>query len=195
MTSTDVHANARETGPATRFLQRSGRELRTADLTLPHFSSTEHVEALTGNGRDVRLIVRLSAVTAPGALRRAFENPRISVRYLTDARFHTKLCIVDDHAIVGSVVLTRDGLELTPGFATALLSRDRDKAFDQLPGIFEGLWNDAADLDEESLRAFGEAYGKWGRALDEDAFETYIHRFVGRATLKSVDPGREITDA
>ena len=195
MTSKDVHANAREPAPATGFLQRSGGELRTADLTAPYFSSTEDIEALTDTGRDVRLIARLSTVTTPGALRRAFENPRMSVRYLTDARFRTKLFIVDDHALVGSVFLTRNGLELTPGFEPVLLGRGRDKAFDQLPGIFEGVWNDAADLDEETLRAYGEAHGKWRRPLDEDGFETYIHRFVGRATLKSVDPGWKITDA
>ena len=150
---------------------------------------------MTDKDRDVRLIVRLSTVTTPKALRCAFENPRLSVRYLTDARFRTRVDMVDDHAIVGSVCLTSNGVELTPGFEPAFLTRDLHKAYHQLFGIFEGLWNDALDLDEETLRAYGEAYGKWGRPLHEDAFETYIHRFVRKASLKTVDPDWKIADS
>lgn len=148
------------------------------------------INSLTDKGCDVRLIVRFSPITTPEALREAFENPRVKVRYFTDAKFHTKLYIIDDVALVGSANLTQSGL-LANRELSVLLKQDRDEAFYALPGLFDDLWNDADVLNEEVLREYKNAFKSREKPQDEDAFEKFIHKFVKPAVPKSIVVGSE----
>ncbi len=172
------------------FFMQAGVNPRVSLLAAPFFTTTAPIEALTDRGCEVRLVVRFSPVTTPEALRAAFENPLVKVRYFTDAKFHTKLYIVDDVALVGSANLTTNGLQ-TNRELSVLLRQDRDVAFYDLPQIFDDLWNDADVLNEGVLSEYTKAFKSSDKPRDEDAFEKYIHRFVKPAAPTSVVVGSE----
>ncbi len=190
MTLRDIYANTRDTGFTINFFLNAGRSPRAALLAAPFFTTNDPINALTNRGCDVRLIVRFSPATTPEALRAAFENPRVKVRYFTDAKFHTKLYIVDDVALVGSANLTTNGLQANRELSV-LLRQDRDEVFYTLPSIFDELWNDADVLSDKVLREYTKAFNEKEKPQGEDAFEKFIHRYVKPAAPKSVVVGSE----
>ena len=190
MTLRDLYANTRDTDFTINFFMKAGTNPRTGLLAAPFFTTTVPIDALTDRGCDVRLIVRFSPVTTPEALRGAFENPRVKVRYFTNAKFHTKLYIIDDVALVGSANLTTSGLQSNRELSV-LLRQDRDEAFYDLPGLFDDLWNDADVLNEDVLREYTNAFKAKEKPQDEDAFEKFIHKFVKPAAPTSIVVGSE----
>lgn len=190
MAHKELYANTRDTGFTINFFMNAGPLPRSGLLAAPFFTTTAPINALTEKGCDVRLIVRFSPITTPEALRSAFENPRVKVRYFTDAKFHTKLYIIDDVALVGSANLTPSGLQANRELSV-LLKQDRDEAFYALPGLFDDLWNDADVLNEEVLCEYERAFKSREKPQDEDAFEKFIHKFVKPAAPKSIVVGSE----
>jgi hypothetical protein len=190
MALSELYANTRPTGFTINFFFDAGLRPRSALLAAPFFTLIEPIKDLTDKGCDVRLIVRFSPITTPEALRQAFENPRVKVRYFTDAKFHTKLYIIDDVALIGSANLTESGLKSNRELSV-LLKRDRDEIFYALPDLFDDLWNDADVLNEEVLREYTKAFKSAEKPQDEDAFEKFIHRFVKSAAPTSVVVGSE----
>lgn len=186
----DYYGNTFGTGFTISFFMEAGINPRTGLLAAPFFTTTSPIEALTGRGCEVRLIVRFSPVTTPEALRGAFDNPKVKVRYFTDAKFHTKLYIVDDVALVGSANLTVNGLQSNRELSV-LLRQDRDEAFYDLPRVFDDLWNDADVLNDEVLREYTKAFKMKEKPQNEDAFEKFIHGFVKPAAPTSVVVGSE----
>ena len=169
----ELYANTRATGFTINFFLNAGPRPRLGLLAAPFFTTTQPINALTDKGCDVKLIVRFSPITTPEALRQAFENPRVKVRYFTDAKFHTKLYIIDDVALVGSANLTKNGLESNRELSV-LLKRERDESFYALAGLFDDLWNDADVLTEDVLLEYEKAFKSRERPQDEDAFEKFI---------------------
>ena len=190
MSLREIYANTRETEFTINFFLNAGPRPRTGLLAAPFFTTIKPIEALTRQGCDVRLIVRFSPVTKPEALRGAFENPRVKVRYFTDTKFHTKLYVIDDVALVGSANLTDSGL-MANRELSVLLRQNRDEAFYELPCIFDDLWNDADVLTEDVLREYTNAFRKREKPQDERAFETFIHKFVKPASPTSIVVGSE----
>lgn len=186
----ELYANTKETDFTINFFLNAGESPRVGLLAAPFFTTTEPIKALTEKGCEVRLIVRFSPITTPEALRGALENPRVKVRYFTDAKFHTKLYIVDDAALVGSANLTESGLKANRELSV-LLRQDRDELFYELPGIFDDLWNDAAVLSEEVLREYAKAFKATNRPRDEGEFEKHVHKFVKPSAPKSIVVGSE----
>ena len=190
MALTELYANTRATGFTINFFLNAAPRSRSGLLAAPFFTTIKPIKALTDQGCDVQLIIRFSPITTPTALRQAFENPRVKVRYFTAAKFHTKLYIVDDVALVGSANLTENGLESNRELSV-LLRRDRDEAFYALAGLFDDLWNEADVLTEEVLREYEKAFKSREKPQDEDAFEKFIHGFVKPAAPNSVVIGSE----
>lgn len=188
MSLSEIYANTQETGYTINFFMKAGPHPRSGLLAAPFFTTNDPIKALTDKGCDVRLIVRFSPITTPEALREAFENSRVKVRYFTDAKFHTKLYIIDDIALVGSANLTSSGL-MANRELSVLLRQDRDEAFYALPGLFDELWNDADVLTEEVLREYAKAFKSKEKPNHEDAFEKFIHGFVKPAAPKSIVVG------
>jgi PLD-like domain len=186
----ELFANTRDTDFTINFFLNAGPRPRSGLLAAPFFTTTDPIKALTDKGCDVRLIVRFSPITTPEALRKSFENLRVKVRYFTDAKFHTKLYIIDDVALVGSANLTDSGLKSNRELSV-LLKQNRDEAFYALPGLFDDLWNDADVLTEEVLREYEKAFKSREKPQDEDAFEKFIHKFVKPAAPNSVVIGSE----
>ncbi|WP_299744933.1 phospholipase D-like domain-containing protein [uncultured Tateyamaria sp.] len=190
MALSELYANTGATGFTINFFMNAGPQPRSGLLAAPFFTTNEPITALTDKGCDVRLIVRFSPITTPQALRQAFENPRVRVRYFTDAKFHTKLYIIDDIALVGSANLTHDGLQANRELSV-LLKQERDDTFYALPGLFDELWNDADVLNDETLREYEKAFKSKDKPQDENAFEKFIHEFVKPAAPKSIVVGSE----
>lgn len=188
MALSELYANTGSTGFTINFFMNVGPHPRSGLLAAPFFTTNDPINALTDKGCDVRLIIRFSPITTPEALRKAFENPRVKVRYFTDAKFHTKLYIVDDIALVGSANLTDSGLKANRELSV-LLKQDRDDTFYTLPGLFDDLWNDADVLNEEVLREYEKAFKSKDKPQDEQAFEKFIHKFVKPASPKSIVVG------
>jgi hypothetical protein len=186
----NFYANTTATGYTINFFSGAGANPRTALLAAPFFTTTDPIEALTKRGCDVSLIVRFSPVTSPQALQKAFENPRVKVRYFTDVKFHTKLYIVDDVALVGSANLTSSGLNSNRELSV-LLRQDRDDAFVELPGVFDDLWNYADVLTKEVLAKYKRAFESFGGSQNEYEFEKHIHSYVKPAAPVSVVVGSE----
>ncbi|WP_421951721.1 phospholipase D-like domain-containing protein [Pelagibacterium sp.] len=190
MALSELYANTGATGFTINFFMNAGPHPRSGLLAAPFFTTNDPIKALTDKGCDVRLIVRFSPITTPEALRQALENPRVKTRYFTDAKFHTKLYIIDDIALVGSANLTDSGLKANRELSV-LLKQDRDEAFYALPGLFDELWNDADVLNEEVLREYEKAFKSKEKPQDEDAFEKFIHKFVKPAAPRSIVVGSE----
>jgi len=78
-------------------------------LAAPYFTAADHVREAAKGGKSIQLIVGLNAATSPQALSQVVGIPNLAVRYLT-RRFHAKIYIFDDTALVGSSNLTDGGL-------------------------------------------------------------------------------------
>jgi hypothetical protein len=122
-------------------------------VAAPFVTKTDELIQAAKNGRDVKLIVGVNASTSPETLSAAHNVPNLEIRYFTD-RFHAKIYIADEAALVGSSNLTDGGLRLNRE-ATILLSQVYDSdAIDELRTLFAELWNFAEELTPEKLNKF-----------------------------------------
>lgn len=185
MASGNIYANTQATGFTINFFLKTPDEPRQAWLAAPFFTTPEPINALTDKGCQVFLVVRFSPATHPAALKSALENPLVKVRYYTDQKFHTKLYVIDDVALVGSANLTDSGLKSNRELSV-VLRQDRDAAFQQLPTVFDELWNYADVLTADVLRAYTQAFNQKRRPETEDAFERHLKQFVEPASPPSV---------
>lgn len=181
----DVYSNQQSTGFTINFFYEASERPATALLAAPFFTSNQAIKILTDKGCKVSLVVRFSPATTPSALREALDNSNVRVRFFTDPKFHTKLYIVDDTALVGSANLTANGLNANRELSIVLL-KERDIAFQELPAIFDGLWRDASVLTEGILKEYTRAYNSNKKPDDEDAFAKYLMDFVSPVSPKSV---------
>ena len=91
--------------PFSRLLEFSAR----LHLAAPYFTLSGPILDAVKKGKSVQLLVGLNAATSPKAMREVHEVPGLAVRYLT-SRFHAKIYIFDDAALLGSSNLTDGGL-------------------------------------------------------------------------------------
>jgi PLD-like domain len=190
MALSEIYANTRATDFTINFFLNAASPPKLGLLAAPFFSTMTAIESLTRKGCSVLLVVRFSPITQPSALRAALENPLVRVRYFTDTKFHTKLYIVDNVALVGSANLTESGLKSNRELSI-LLRKDRDVAFQELPTVFDELWNDADVLTVEILKEYTRAFEQKGRPEDEGEFAEYLKTFVAPVSPKSVAVGSE----
>jgi PLD-like domain len=190
MALAELYSNTKSTDYTFNFFSNAGPRPKLALLAAPFFTTNEPINTLTEQGCEVRLIIRFSPITTPAALRAAFENPLVKVRYFTDAKFHTKLYIIDNVALIGSANLTENGLKANRELSV-LIRQDRDDTFSILPSLYDELWNDADVLNEDVLRKYENAFKSIDKPQHEDAFERFIHGFVKHAAPTSIVVGSE----
>ena len=90
--------------PFARLMQRSAR----AYLAAPYFTKAAPIIEAAGDGKNVQLLIGLNPATHPDAVAAVMGLPNISVRYLTH-RFHAKIFIFHNAALIGSANLTDGG--------------------------------------------------------------------------------------
>lgn len=190
----DVYGNSARTGFSIDFFALNAPRARSALLAAPFFSTYKPIAALTSRGCEVKLLVRLCSITTPAALREAVNDPLVTVRYFTSPDFHAKLYIIDDHAMVRSANLTGAGLERNREISV-VLQRERDAAFEELPQLFNWLWEAADVFNAEVLEGYIRAFRVIGKAKEENAFEQELGRHIQLVDPPSAKVGSELVSA
>jgi hypothetical protein len=147
-------------------------------VAAPYVTATDELQEAQKAGKEIRLIVGLNDCTSPNALRQVHDLASFGIRYFT-RRFHAKLYVFDDEAIVGSSNLTQGGLSLN---REANICIDSDDDLDELRELFSELWEDAQVLTTEKLAAFEKAWSGKRGAQDPDP---WIEDSVGKSEPQS----------
>jgi hypothetical protein len=143
-------------------------------VAAPYVTEIDELLKAQSAGKAVQLIVGLNDCTSPDALSRIHGLPNFAIRYFT-RRFHAKLYVFDDQALVGSSNLTQGGLTLN---REANIRVDSEVELDELRELFSELWEDAHVLTAEKLAKFKKAWSGRRGALDPDP---WIENAVGQA--------------
>lgn len=160
--------------PFNRLISGSGRLFVAA----PYVTKTDELARAAHAGKSIDLLVGLNPSTSPEALSAVHGLPNLRIRYYT-RRFHAKIYLADQVAMVGSSNLTNGGL-ISNREATIWLDRDEDAdATDELRTLFVELWDSARVLTTEKLNDFRLAVDSLLRTgPDPDAL---IENAVGKA--------------
>jgi PLD-like domain len=100
----------------------------------------------------IRLLVRLCAFTSPSALRETRDLGDVQVRFFTDESFHAKFYILGNVALIGSANLTGTGLNSNRELSVTVTSSE--ERFDDIPALFDELWQRASVLTDDALEKF-----------------------------------------
>lgn len=165
-------------GPSKDFVlglfERHAARSKEIFLAAPYFSYPDPIlEALRANCF-VNLLIGLNSATHPEALGKIFGHPRATVRYFT-GRFHAKIYVFDDAAMLGSANLTQAGFG---GNREAVASFDNGidgEVVDDVRRLFSELWESADVLTPAILSIFKQAW---------------VNTIAGER-----DPDRDIADA
>jgi predicted transcriptional regulator len=154
--------------------RRLAASSKTLWIAAPYVTATDELLTAQKAGAEVQLIVGLNDCTSPKALAQINGLANFRIRYFT-RRFHAKLYVFEEEAIVGSSNLTQGGLT-TNREANVILNTEED--MDELRGLFSELWEDAQVLTPEKLVAFTKAWSGKRGAQDPDP---WIESAVGVA--------------
>jgi hypothetical protein len=165
-----------------QFTKRADRASRLY-LAAPYFTKPEPVVNAARQGKSVHLLVGLNASTTPKALAAVRGIPGLHVRFLTH-RFHAKIYVFDDDALLGSSNLTDAGL-IENREAVICLDADRDPdAVDEVKALFQELWESAAVLTDEKFNKFRMAWEVVRTMQNQDDL---IEDAIGRAEPANVN--------
>ena len=168
-------------------LRELAGESSRVGLAAPYFATrgADLVNDLIRDGKQVHLLIGLNAATSPSALGDLpREVPELAVRYLT-RRFHAKVFLFDDAAVVGSSNLTNGGL-LANREAVVCLDRPEDaEAVDEIRALFAELWDAGAVLTLEVIKSFAEVHG--ALLTSSDDLDARVEEAVGKVEPPNVD--------
>ena len=154
-------------------------------IAAPYVTMTgDLLDAATG-GKSVFLLVGLNASTTPKALSSIHGLPNCAVRYFT-RKFHAKIYLFDNEALVGSSNLTDGGL-LSNREATIRVDRPDD--LDELRALFNELWDSAQVLTTDKLNSFSVTYELIRRSKPD--LDARIEDAVGKAEPINITVGSE----
>lgn len=166
--------------PFKRLAARASR----LHLAAPFFTAHELVLEAVRQGKIVQLLVGLNAATSPASLQAVHSVPNLAVRYLTH-RFHAKIFVFDDTALLGSSNLTDGGLFSNREATICLDQSDDLDAIEDVRALFHELWDAAAVLTDEKLRLFQQTCDTIRRqSFDPDAL---IEKAIGRVEPPNIN--------
>ncbi len=147
-------------------------------LASPYFTYAQPIVEAAQSEKTVQLLIGLNSATSPQAVAAVHGIPNLSVRYLT-RRFHAKIFVFDDVALVGSANLTSGGL-MENREAVICFDREEDiETIDGIKSLFAEMWESAQVLTSEKVSAFKSACA--AISLEGPNPETLIENAVGRA--------------
>ena len=153
-------------------------------LAAPYFTHAEPVLEAIHKGKSVQLLVGLNAATDANALKEIHGHAEVAIRYLTH-RFHAKIYVFDDAALIGSSNLTQAGL-LANREAVICLDRPEDaETIDDAKALFHELWETGQVLTNEKLDTFERA--KNSLAEEPSDLDATIEKELGRAEPPNID--------
>lgn len=153
-------------------------------LAAPYFTLAEPIMDAVRNGKSVQLLVGLNSSTSPAALRHVHEVPNLSVRYFTN-RFHAKIYVFDQAAMVGSSNLTDAGLMSNREAVICLDQPDDLEAVEEVRALFLELWESGQVLTSEKLDSFTKAHTEAHRNRPNP--DTEIEKAVGKAEPHNIN--------
>lgn len=175
-------------GPTGDFVINSFERLLASStqlyLAAPYFTESDVVRDAASQGRQVQLIVGLNEATSPRALKQLHGIPNLATRFLT-RRFHAKIYIFENAAMVGSSNLTDGGLRANREATICLDQADDREAVEELRTLFLELWHAARVVTIETLEAFEHAH-KATRRIGPHP-DAVIEQAVGRAEPANID--------
>lgn len=166
--------------PFNRLMSNSSR----LHLAAPYFTMADLVLEAIKNGKAVQLVVGLNAATSPQALKKVHEVSNLAVRYFTN-RFHAKIYIFDDAALIGSSNLTDGGLLSNREAVICLDQPDDLEAVEEVRALFLELWDSAQVLTTEKLQAFSSAHTSVKQKGPDP--DSVIEKAVGRAEPTNIN--------
>ena len=153
-------------------------------LAAPYFTLADPLLQAVKKGKTIQLLVGLNAATSPDALRKVHEVPGLAVRYLT-SRFHAKIYIFGEAALLGSSNLTDGGLYSNREAVICLDRSDDVDAIEDIRALFVELWDAGQVLTKEKLESFAKAHAAARkRAGDPDKD---IENAVGKAEPPNIN--------
>ena len=155
-------------------------------LAAPYFTQPEKLLEAARNGKSVQLLIGLNEATSPQALRKLHEVDGIAIRYLT-SRFHAKIYIFDQAALLGSSNLTDGGLQSNRE-AVIRINRDDDAdSVDDIRALFVELWDAGQVLTREKLDTFEKTYNELKCRMPDP--EKEIEAALGQAQPHNINVG------
>ncbi len=152
-------------------------------LAAPYFDYAEPIARAANLGKPVQLLIGLNAATSPQALSAILGRPGVSVRYFTH-RYHAKVYLFDDAALVGSANLTDAGM-MANCEAVVCFDRDEDQAtIEEVRSLFAELWSDASVLTPDELETFATIIKTTKPGPNPDA---EIEATLGRSAPKNIN--------
>jgi hypothetical protein len=185
-----VYGNSDKSGYAMSFFSLAAVNAKEAFLASPFYSTYEPIEYLTKQKCKVNLLIRLCPITTPMALKKAINDPLVTIRYYTDPSFHAKLYIVDNYALVGSANLTNSGLQANRE-VSVVLQKDRDEGFEELPGLFSVFWDYADVLTQETLGRYEKVFSSWRSPPQDAEFTKQLSEYVDLCSPPTIRVGSE----
>ena len=166
--------------PFTHLIAESSR----LHLAAPYFTQPDQLLKAAREGKTVQLLIGLNEATSPQALRKLFEVPGIAIRYLT-SRFHAKIYIFDQAALLGSSNLTDGGLRANREAVIRLERNDDADAVDDIRALFIELWDAGQVLTREKLDTFEKTYNELKRRTPDP--EKEIEAALGQAQPHNIN--------
>lgn len=155
----------------------------TLHLAAPYFTYADPLREAVSGRKSLRLLVGLNAATSPEALRALHGRPGVEIRYFT-SRFHAKIYLFDNSAILGSSNLTEGGLQSNREAVVVLDQPEDADTLEELRTLFAGLWQAGHTLSDAKLDAFADTHGSLSRPSPDPDRE--IEKAVGKAQPPNV---------
>lgn len=126
-------------------------------LAAPYFTEASPIIDAARAGKQVQLLIGLNFATSPEALRQVFGIPGLAIRYLT-YRFHAKIFVFENAAILGSSNLTDGGFRSNREAVICLDRAEDVDAVEDVRALFVELWEAGEVLTQPKLVSFTNAH-------------------------------------
>ncbi len=155
-------------------------------LAAPYFTFAEPVLEAVAEGKSVQLLVGLNPTTSPTQLRKVHDKSGVAIRYLTK-RFHAKVFLSGNAALVGSSNLTRGGFYSNREAVVCLDQPEDGDAVEEARHLFDELWGAGSVLTKETLDTFDRTH-KWMYEKTPD-WERELEKRIGSVEPPSIREG------
>ena len=145
-------------------------------LASPYFTEADAVVEAAKAGKSVQLLIGLNLATKPDALRQVQGFPGVSIRFYTD-RFHAKLFIFEQGALIGSSNLTDGGMAANREGTMLLDPLDDRERYEEIQALFSDLWEGGNVLTDPILNTFA---ATWKRLNDGPDPHLQLEKQIGR---------------
>jgi PLD-like domain len=166
-----------------KIFERACTKSSQLSLAAPYFNFARPIVEAANSGKQVRLLIGINAATSPQAIMDVLHKPGVHVRYFTH-RFHAKIYVFDDEALLGSANLTDAGMMGNREGVVHFDTKSDHDAVEEMRLLFAELWGDALVLTPEKLEIFAKTLKGIAPKPDLDSI---IEKAIGRAVPRNIN--------